>query len=116
MRTFEGFMLNISEVLLSRSMRDRLLLLVLLVIHLCIGFAFDFSVISVSGLPGGGSGPVEVQVLLPVRILQEVQGGAARSVNLPGEKKGVLTMVEAFKHILPFFRWIKHPSTSQPHS
>ena len=31
MRTFEGFMLNISEVLLSRSMRDRLLLLVLLV-------------------------------------------------------------------------------------
>ena len=40
-----------------------------------------------SGLPGGGSGPVEVQVLLPVRLLQEVQGSAARGVNLPGKKK-----------------------------
>ena len=39
-----------------------------------------------SGLPGGGSGPVEVQVLLPVRVLQEVQGRAARGVNLSGKK------------------------------
>ena len=65
----------------------------------CIPFALllIFAPISVSGLPGGGSGPVEVQVLLPVRILQEVQGSAARSVNLPGYRKGVLTMVETFK-------------------
>ena len=49
----------------------------------CIGFVF-LSNISVPGLPGGGSGPVEVQVLLPVRLLQEMQGSAAGSVNLPG--------------------------------
>lgn len=38
----------------------------------------------VPGLLGGGSGPVEVQVLLSVGILQEMQGRAARSVDLPG--------------------------------
>ena len=35
-------------------------------------------------LPGGCCRQVEVQVLLPVRLLQEMQGSAARSVNLPG--------------------------------
>ena len=110
---------NISEVLLSRSMRDRLLLLVLLVsLHsICFAsyFCTDFCIrppwwwqwtgrsSSPAPSPDSARGAGQCSQECQLTRLQK------RSFNNGGDVQSL-----DFKHILPFFRWTKPPSTSQP--